>query len=94
MRNDRYTVYILECADGTLYTGITNDLGARLARHRSGTGAKYTRGRGPFTLRLVEEGGDRSWALKREREIKRMSREAKWRLIEERGIEGEGPKKL
>ena len=49
-----WTVYILSCADGTLYTGITNDLPRRLAQHEAGRGAKYTRGRGPFSLLYAE----------------------------------------
>jgi putative endonuclease len=76
-----YEVYVLECADGTFYTGITTDLNRRLRQHESGEGAKYTRGRGPFIVRWVETGPDRSWALKREREIKRMSRRQKERLM-------------
>lgn len=73
----KYIVYILECADGTLYTGITNNLEKRLAVHNSGKGAKYTRGRGPVVLKYSEEVGDRGEALKREIEIKRMPRDAK-----------------
>ena len=49
-----WTVYILRCADGTLYTGITNDLSRRIAEHESGQGAKYTKGRGPFQLVFEE----------------------------------------
>ena len=49
-----YTLYILRCGDGTLYTGITNDLPRRLYAHRAGTGAKYTRGRGPLSLVYTE----------------------------------------
>lgn len=77
-----WTLYILECADGTLYTGITNNLPARIAAHEAGTGAKYTRGRGPFTLAYSEECEDRAQASRREMEIKRMSRTEKMVLMD------------
>ena len=70
-------VYILRCGDGTLYTGITDDVARRLAAHRAGKGAKYTRGRGPLTLAYTEEQSDKSTALKREIAIKKLSREQK-----------------
>jgi len=66
--------YLLECADGTLYCGITNDLEKRLAAHNAGEGAKYTRGRTPVVVRYQENCADKSTALKREIEIKRLSR--------------------
>lgn len=81
MENNNYTVYILECSDGTLYTGITNNLSRRMKQHQDGTGAKYTRGRGPFVLRWTEEGLNKSQALSREREIKQMDRKRKMALI-------------
>lgn len=65
-----WIVYILECADRTLYTGITNDLAHRIAEHENGTGAKYTRGRAPFTLLYTESHASRSQASKFEAEIK------------------------
>ncbi|MEE1170698.1 MAG: GIY-YIG nuclease family protein [Anaerovoracaceae bacterium] len=74
-------VYILECSDGTLYTGWTTDLEARLATHNSGKGAKYTRSRLPVQLVYHEEYGDKGTALAREHAIKKMSRAAKLRLI-------------
>ena len=77
-----YCVYILRCADGSLYTGITNDLARRLCQHNGGKGAKYTRGRGPVTLAYREACVDRAAASKREYAIKRLSREEKERLIE------------
>lgn len=84
-----WTLYILECRDGTLYTGITDDLHRRLKAHRSGRGAKYTRGRGPLTLRYLEKLPDHSAALKREIAIKRLSRSEKLAMLhkfsEERG---------
>ena len=76
-----WTVYILQCADGTLYTGITNDLDARISAHEAGTGAKYTRGRGPFKLVFREVARDRPSASRREIEIKALSRRAKEQLI-------------
>lgn len=77
----RWYLYILRCGDGTLYTGITTDVEARLEAHRSGKGAKYTRGRGPLELVYREECGDHSQALKRELAVKAMSREEKQNLI-------------
>lgn len=76
-----YWVYILRCADGTLYTGITDDIERRLAAHNSGKGAKYTRGRGPVELVYREEAADKSAALRRELAIKRLSRAEKLALI-------------
>ena len=76
-------VYMLRCGDGSLYTGVTDSVERRLAAHRSGKGAKYTRGRGPLELAYVEEVPDRSAALRREYQIKRLSREEKERLIAE-----------
>jgi putative endonuclease len=77
----RWVVYILECGDNSLYTGITTDLPARLAAHRAGTGAKYTRGRGPLHLVFQEQAPDRSAATRREGEIKALDVCAKRRLI-------------
>ncbi len=74
-------VYIVECADGTLYTGYTTDVERRLAEHDAGEGAKYTRGRGPVDLVHVETFDSRSAALQREAAIKDRSRAAKERLI-------------
>ena len=75
-------LYILRCKDGTLYTGITTDVEKRLEAHRSGKGAKYTRGRGPLELVYCEECGDHSAALRREHEIKSLHREEKQKLIQ------------
>ena len=77
----RWYLYILRCGDGTLYTGITTDVEARLEMHRSGKGAKYTRGRGPLELVYTEQCADKSEALKRELAIKALSREEKLHLI-------------
>ena len=75
-----WIVYILECGDHTLYTGITNDLEARLAKHIKGTGAKYTRGRAPYTIVYTELHDTKGSALKREAEIKSLSRDRKLEL--------------
>jgi len=74
-------LYILRCADNTLYTGITTDVEKRLEAHRSGKGAKYTRGRTPLELVYREICGSHSDALKRELEIKKLSRQEKQNLI-------------
>lgn len=76
-----YFVYILRCGDGTLYTGTTDDVERRLAAHRSGKGAKYTRGRGPLELVYRESCADKSAALKRELAVKRLTRKEKLALI-------------
>lgn len=76
-----WKLYILRCGDGSLYTGITTDVQKRLAAHRGGKGAKYTRGRGPLELVYSEECGSHSDALRRELEIKRLTREEKETLI-------------
>ena len=70
-------VYILRCADGTLYCGWTNDLAARLDAHNSGKGAKYTRGRGPVELAYSEMFDTQSEAMHREAEIKKLTRPQK-----------------
>jgi predicted GIY-YIG superfamily endonuclease len=77
-----WKLYILRCGDGSLYTGITVDVEARLAQHREGTGAKYTRGRGPLELVYVEDCEDHSQALKRELAIKALSKNEKQALIQ------------
>ena len=74
-------IYILRCGDGTLYTGIALDVPARLAQHRSGRGARYTRGREPLELVYQEASLDRSAATRREAAIKRIPRRGKLELI-------------
>ena len=76
-----WKLYILRCRDGSLYTGITVDVDKRLEAHRAGKGAKYTRGRGPLHRVYMEECGDHSTALRRELEIKALSKEEKEALI-------------
>ena len=78
---ETWKLYILRCKDGSLYTGITTDVAARLEAHRSGKGAKYTRGRGPLELVYSEGCGDHSAALKREWTIKSLTRSQKLELI-------------
>ncbi len=73
--------YLLRCADGTLYAGITNDLAKRLAAHNSGKGAKYTRSRRPVSLAYAEKKRTESSARRREAAIKKMTRAEKLRLI-------------
>lgn len=81
MMANTWKLYILRCGDGSLYTGITTDIDKRFAAHCSGKGAKYTRGRGPLEVVYREECGTHSDALKRELEIKALTREEKQRLI-------------
>jgi putative endonuclease len=76
--------YILECADGTYYTGWTTDPQRRLRQHILGHGARYTRNRRPVRLVYVEEQADRGSAMRREARIKRMKRKAKEKLIKQK----------
>lgn len=75
-------VYVLRCADDTLYTGYTTDLERRVAEHDAGTGAKYTRGRAPVELVHAEAFDSRSAAMAREYEVKTLPRAEKERLVE------------
>jgi putative endonuclease len=81
MTNSSWIVYVLRCADGSLYTGITNDLRRRLAAHRAGTASRYTRARGPVRVVHREPAADHGAALRREAAIKRLPRTAKLALI-------------
>jgi predicted GIY-YIG superfamily endonuclease len=82
-----YFVYILECADKSLYTGITNDLERRFNEHFSGKGCRYTKANPPTKARYTEEYPSRSDALKREAQIKSWSRTKKIALIKgDKGI--------
>jgi putative endonuclease len=78
-------VYVLQCADDTLYTGYTTNIERRVTEHDSGEGAKYTRGRTPVELVHVESFDSRSAAMSREYEIKQLSRAAKESLVEYNG---------
>ena len=84
--SDHY-VYVLECSDGTLYTGYTTDVERRVREHDDGEGAKYTRGRTPVELVYAERHETRSAAMQREHEIKQLSRAEKDRLIERAGAD-------
>ena len=79
MKNWR--VYILQCGDGTLYTGISNNLEKRIQAHNRKRGARYTRSRLPVTLVYQEEAGSRSLASRRENVIKKLTRTQKFALI-------------
>ena len=76
-----YTVYLLECVGDTIYTGIATDVVRRFEEHKAGKGASYTRSHKPKRILYTEEHPDRSSALKREAEIKRLSRAAKILLV-------------
>ncbi|MGW8369315.1 MAG: GIY-YIG nuclease family protein, partial [Gammaproteobacteria bacterium] len=81
MNPDIWYVYLAECADGSLYTGIATDVPRRIAEHNSGKGARYTRGRRPVRPVYTERCRGRSEALRREHEIKKMRSDMKWRLV-------------
>lgn len=87
----KWIVYILECSDNSLYTGITNEMERRLEEHRTGRGAKYTKHRRPLRVRYTEYQASKSAALKREAAIKSLNRSEKlaliatWPTIEYRG---------
>lgn len=81
MPDKKWFVYILRCSDGTLYTGMTDDVPRRVEVHNSGKGAKYTRGRTPVGAVYTEECESYSAALKREYAIKRLTRQEKWKMI-------------
>jgi putative endonuclease len=76
-----WQVYVLRCGDGTLYTGIARDAEARLRQHEAGKGARYTRGRGPLAMVLLEAAATHGDALRREAAIKKLGRAAKEALI-------------
>lgn len=79
---DEWHVYIVRCADSTLYTGVTTEITRRLAEHNRGEGAKYTRARLPVELVHLEAAASRSAACKREAEIKKMPKKSKERLVQ------------
>ncbi|TGB00833.1 GIY-YIG nuclease family protein [Halobacillus salinus] len=82
---DEHYVYMLRCKDNTFYTGYTNDFENRLKMHESGKGAKYTRGRGPFVIELVQTFETKREAMQTEYRIKRLSRTQKERYVKEQG---------
>jgi putative endonuclease len=82
MLQDNWFVYIVECSDGSLYTGSTKDVERRVKEHSAGKGARYTRARRPVTLILSFQAEDKSTAFKEEYRIKQMSRQKKLEFIE------------
>ena len=82
--SSRWLVYLLRCRDGSLYTGITNDLPKRLKAHAAGKASKYTRSRLPVTLAFTEPQPTKSRALKREAAIKKLRRAQKDQLLSAR----------
>lgn len=76
-----WRLYVLECADGSWYTGVTNDLPRRLARHAAGTASRYTRGRRPVKIVHQERCRDRSSALRKERSVKALSKAQKLQYV-------------
>jgi putative endonuclease len=85
-RLDVWFVYIAECADRTLYTGIALDVAARIAEHDKGRGARYTRGRGPLTVRAVRRCNSKGEALRLEHALKRLPRAEKEKLTSARRL--------
>lgn len=83
LQSEAWVLYILECADHSLYTGITNRLSSRLEAHQKGTGAKYTRSRLPVKLVYTEICDNRSYASKREYAVKKLTRSQKQELIKQ-----------
>ena len=82
MGTGNYSLYIVRCADGSLYTGIATDVGRRIREHEDGSrGAKYLRGKGPLRLEFEQRLGDRSIASRVEFRIKQLDRERKEELI-------------
>jgi len=87
---NRWTVYILRCADGSFYTGITRDLSARVEAHNSGRGAKYTRSRRPVRAVFWESVDGHGAALRREQAIKKLRRSKKEEFVKRFGVGEDG----
>lgn len=85
MEDKEHLVYMLKCKDNTLYTGYTNNLAHRLKMHVEGKGAKYTRGRGPFEVVYTEAFDTKEEAMRKEYQIKQLTRLEKQALIDSRG---------
>jgi putative endonuclease len=83
---EQWTLYILRCADGTLYTGIARDVAKRVAQHEAGKGARYTKGRGPFTVLLTRRCRCKGDALRLEYAIKQLKRAEKEALTRSRRL--------
>lgn len=88
MNTDKWYVYMLECADNSIYIGCTNHIADRIAKHNSGYGAKYTRGRGPVKLKVCIEYENKSEALKAEYTFKQWTRKQKLAFIKENQLTG------
>lgn len=82
-------IYIVECSDGTYYTGYTNNIKKRIIAHNEGRGAKYTKGRGPVRLKHTESFPTKSQAMSREYQIKRLSRKQKEKLFKKKENEND-----
>ena len=85
MKKSTWYLYMLECGDGSLYTGVTTDLNRRARRHRAGSDSRYVRSRGAKQIVYVEPCADRAAALRREYEIKGWSRQKKLSLVNGEG---------
>lgn len=94
MDNNGYFVYMLRCSDHSLYTGFTTNIARRLAMHETGKGAKYTRGRGPFTVEIVIQFESKTEALQAEYAIKQLNKQEKEQFILERKKTNEAAKEL
>jgi putative endonuclease len=81
-KNSNWYVYMVECADKTIYTGITNNIGERINKHNAGKGAKYTRSKGPVVLKAFWSYANKSEAAQSEYAFKKLSRTQKLALIE------------
>ncbi|WP_425311038.1 GIY-YIG nuclease family protein [Fictibacillus nanhaiensis] len=93
-KNGNHFVYILECSDGTYYTGYTNEISQRLRKHEEGKGAKYTRGRGPLKLVFQQSFQTKQEAMRMEFAVKKLSRAEKERIIIEGSVSYVAAKKL
>lgn len=82
-------IYIVECSDGTYYTGYTNNIKKRIIAHNEGKGAKYTKGRGPVILKHTETFDTKSEAMSREYNIKKLSRKEKEELFKKKENEND-----
>lgn len=94
MENNKHYIYILECKDGSYYTGYTNDIEKRLKKHEEGKGAKYTRGRGPLKLVFQAVFSTKQEAMRMEFAVKKLSRAQKERLIKEGSVSYVAAKEL
>lgn len=94
VNNVNHYIYILECGDGSYYTGYTNDLTQRLRKHEEGKGAKYTRGRGPLRLVFKESFSTKQEAMRMEFAVKKLNRSEKERIIKEGSVSYVAAKEL